>query len=147
MALAPATWSRLVEDGRTQAIIEPFVGFFDLGGLASNENPEDIDDVLDAEAALIPRMILILRKLARIREAAGHPALPRRGKIGRNNPCPCGFRTEIQTLLRSRVTVRSRSMPWGLKAAYDPTQRPAEPSRQTLPTANQAAPAQKPQAA
>jgi uncharacterized protein len=90
MALAPATWSRLVEDGRTQAIIEPFVGFFDLGGLASNENPEDIDDVLDAEAALIPRMILILRKLARIREAAGRPALPRRGKIGRNNPCPCG---------------------------------------------------------
>jgi uncharacterized protein len=90
MALAPATWSKLVEDERTKIIIEPFVGFFDLGGLAPNEIPADIDDLLDAEAALIPRMILILRKLARIREAAGRPPpLPRRSKVGRNDPCPC----------------------------------------------------------
>jgi uncharacterized protein len=91
MALAPATWSKLVEDERTKVIIEPFVGFFDVGGLDSNEVPDDIDNLLDAEAALIPRMILVLRKLARIREAAGPPAqLPRRVKIGRNDPCPCG---------------------------------------------------------
>jgi uncharacterized protein len=91
MALAPATWSKLVEDERTRVIIEPFVGFFDVGGLDSNEVPDDIDNLLDAEAALIPRMILVLRKLARIREAAGRPApLPRRVKIGRNDPCPCG---------------------------------------------------------
>jgi uncharacterized protein len=91
MALAPATWSKLVEDERTKVIIEPFVGFFDVGGLDSNEIPDDIDDLLDAEAALIPRMILILRKLARIREAAGRSApLPRRSKVGRNDPCPCG---------------------------------------------------------
>jgi uncharacterized protein len=91
MALAPATWSKLVEDERTRVIIEPFVCFFDVGGLDSNEVPDDIDNLLDAEAALIPRMILVLRKLARIREAAGRPApLPRRVKIGRNDPCPCG---------------------------------------------------------
>ena len=91
MALAPATWSKLVEDERTRVIIEPFVGFFDVGGLDSNEVPDDIDNLLDAEAALIPRMILVLRKLARIRSAAGPPAqLPRRVKIGRNDPCPCG---------------------------------------------------------
>jgi uncharacterized protein len=91
MALAPATWSKLVEDERTKIIIEPFVGFFDVGGLDSNEVPDDIDNLLDAEAALIPRMILVLRRLARIREAAGPPApLPRHVKIGRNDPCPCG---------------------------------------------------------
>jgi uncharacterized protein len=91
MALAPATWSKLVEDERTKIIVEPFVGFFDIGGVDPNEIPDDVNDLLDAEAALIPRMILILRKLARIREAAGRPApLPRRGKIGRNDPCPCG---------------------------------------------------------
>jgi uncharacterized protein len=91
MALAPATWSKLVGDERTRVIIEPFVGFFDVGGLDSNKLPDDIDNLLDAEAALIPRMILVLRKLARIREAAGRPApLPRRVKIGRNDPCPCG---------------------------------------------------------
>lgn len=91
MALAPATWSKLVEDERTKIIVEPFVGFFDIGGVDPNEIPDDVNDLLDAEAALIPRMILILRKLARIREAAGRPPpLPRRGKIGRNDPCPCG---------------------------------------------------------
>jgi uncharacterized protein len=91
MALAPATWSKLVEDDRTKIIVEPFVGFFDVGGVDPHEIPNDIDDLLDAEAALIPRMILILRKLARIREAAGRPApLARRAKIGRNDPCHCG---------------------------------------------------------
>jgi uncharacterized protein len=91
MALAPETWSALAEDGRTKIILQPFVGFFDLGDLASHEIPDDIDERLDEDAALIPRMILVLRKLARIREAAGHP-LPfaRPSKVGRNEPCPCG---------------------------------------------------------
>jgi uncharacterized protein YecA (UPF0149 family) len=36
-------------------------------------------------------MILILRKLARLRETVGRTApLARRTKIGRNDPCPCG---------------------------------------------------------
>lgn len=91
MALAPETWSGLVEDERTKIIIEPFVGFFDLGSLAPGEVPADIDDRLDADAASIPRMILVLRKLARIREAAHRPPpLPRRSEVGRNHPCPCG---------------------------------------------------------
>jgi Carboxymuconolactone decarboxylase family len=67
MTLAPATWSKLVEDERTKIVIEPFVGFFDLGGLAPNESPANTDDRRDADAELIPRMILVLRKLARIR--------------------------------------------------------------------------------
>ena len=46
--------------------------------------------LLDADAELIPRMVLALRKLTRIREAAGRPApLFRRRKLGRNDPCPC----------------------------------------------------------
>ena len=76
------------EGERTKVIIEPFVGFFDFGGLDANEIPNDIDNFLDAEAALISQMILILRRLARIREAAGRRApLPRSGNIGRNDPC------------------------------------------------------------
>lgn len=91
MALAPETWSKLLEDERTKIIIEPFVGFFDLGDLARGDIPADIDDRLDTDAALIPRMILVLRKLARIRESANSPApLPRRSKVERNDPCPCG---------------------------------------------------------
>jgi hypothetical protein len=65
-------------------LIVPFAGFFELGGLAPHEIPVDIDDRLDEKAALIPRKILILRKLARIREAAGRSApLSRRNKVGR----------------------------------------------------------------
>jgi uncharacterized protein len=91
MQLAPETWSALVEDERTKTIIAPFVGFFEIGKIEPHEIPDDIDDRLDEDAALIPRMILVLRKLARIREAAGRPApLPRRSKVGRNDPCPCG---------------------------------------------------------
>ena len=91
MELAPETWSRLAEDERAKIILAPFVGFFDLGKLAPHEIPDDIDDQLDADAALIPRMILVLRKLARIREEDSRPPpLPRRSKVGRNDPCPCG---------------------------------------------------------
>jgi uncharacterized protein len=91
MELAPETWSALVEDERTKTIIAPLVGFFDIGKLEPHEIPDDIDDRLDEDAALIPRMILVLRKLARIREADTRPApLPRRSKVGRNDPCPCG---------------------------------------------------------
>jgi uncharacterized protein len=91
MTLAPATWSGLVEDERTKVVLEPFIGFFDLDAPHADERPSDLDGLLDAEAALVPRMILILRKLARIREAAGRrpaPILPRE-KVGRNDPCPC----------------------------------------------------------
>jgi uncharacterized protein len=91
MTLAPATWSKLFEDARTQIIMGPFVGFFDLDRLAPNEISDINDDRLDANAALIPRMILVLRKLACIREAASRPAaLLRPSKLGRNDPCPCG---------------------------------------------------------
>jgi uncharacterized protein len=91
MELAPETWSALAEDERTQIIIAPFVGFFDLGEFLPHEVRLDIDDRLDEDAALIPRMILVLRKLARIREADSRPAaVPRQSKVGRNDRCPCG---------------------------------------------------------
>jgi hypothetical protein len=44
MTLTPATWSRLLEDARTQIIIESFVGFFDLDHLAPNEISDDFDE-------------------------------------------------------------------------------------------------------
>ena len=91
MTLAPQTWNALIEDERTQVIIQPFIGFFDFGKLEPNEIPGNIDDLLDAHAALIPRMILVLRKLARDQaEKADAPRRPRQTKVGRNDPCTCG---------------------------------------------------------
>jgi uncharacterized protein len=90
MKLAPATWSALMADERTKVVMYPFVGFFD-GDLGARGLPADIDRLLDEDAALIPRAILLLRMLARIRETAGAPPPSARGsKIGRNESCPCG---------------------------------------------------------
>jgi uncharacterized protein len=91
MTLAPETWSALVDDERTRAVIAPFVGFFDIGRIEPDGMPHDIHHRLDEAAALIPRTILVLRKLARIREAGTRPASSlRRTKVGRNDLCPCG---------------------------------------------------------
>jgi uncharacterized protein len=90
MKLAPETWSKLAEDERMQIMIAPFASFLDLVTIEALEIPPDIDDRLDEDAALIPRMILLLRKLARIRQAKRQTPLPRRSKLGRNDPCPCG---------------------------------------------------------
>jgi uncharacterized protein YecA (UPF0149 family) len=68
-----------------------FVGFFDIGRIEPDGMPHDIHHRLDEAAALIPRTILVLRKLARIREAGTRPASSlRRTKVGRNDLCPCG---------------------------------------------------------
>lgn len=94
-ALAPETWGALIEGERGQILIRPFIGFFqpDEHQPSEIEIPENIDDILDQDAAAIPRMILLLRKLARLRSAkqfSPAPASRRSGKLGRNDPCPCG---------------------------------------------------------
>ena len=37
MALDPRTWNALIEDERTQVVIRPFLGFFDLGDLEPDD--------------------------------------------------------------------------------------------------------------
>jgi hypothetical protein len=91
MTLAPETWSGLLEDERIQTLFRPFVGFFDLEPGVPDELPAKVDARLDEDAALIPRLILVLRKLARIRQADAAAFWPaHRTKVGRNEPRPCG---------------------------------------------------------
>lgn len=90
MALAPAVWRALAEDERTQILIQPLVRFSEFEDQKPVESPDNIEDLLDEHAALIPRTILVLHKLARIRSADAHAAPDRRSKVGRNDPCPCG---------------------------------------------------------
>jgi uncharacterized protein len=91
MQLVPAAWIALIEDEKTQPIIQPFVGFIDLDDGEPFEMRDDVDDLLDAAAVLIPRTIPILRKLIRMRHReASPPPARRRAKVGRNDPCPCG---------------------------------------------------------
>ena len=90
MMLAPAEWSALAADARLQPIIAPLVGFIDIED-PEFEPAEDIEERLDDAAAAIPRAILLLRKIAKLRASrTGAVGPTRRTKVGRNDPCPCG---------------------------------------------------------
>jgi uncharacterized protein YecA (UPF0149 family) len=91
MALAPEAWGRLIEDERTQDLVVPFIGFFEPDD-PGFEPANDIAERLDQAAAAIPCAILVLRKLALLRGANGLATSAGSvwGKIGRNEPCPCG---------------------------------------------------------
>jgi uncharacterized protein len=86
MALSPTRWSALAEDERLRPLLSPFISFL---GIAEPdfESADTIDEILDAAANAIPRATIVLRKVAQFctERAAGRP-----GKIGRNDPCPCG---------------------------------------------------------
>jgi uncharacterized protein len=91
MTLAPEAWGRLIEDERTQDLVVPFIGFFQSDD-PEFEPADDIEERLGQAAAAIPRAILVLRKLAKLRSVGGFAANKGTvsGKIGRNEPCPCG---------------------------------------------------------
>jgi len=58
----------------------------------------DFSQRLDEAAAFMPRAILVLRKLATLR-ATEDSAMDTRlvsGKVGRNDPCPCGSGTKYK---------------------------------------------------
>jgi uncharacterized protein len=86
MALAPECWSSLAEDERLQPLLAPFIGFLDVTD-ADFEPADNIDELLDEAATAIPRATIILRKIAQFSTA---PTPGRRGKVGRNDRCPCG---------------------------------------------------------
>jgi hypothetical protein len=58
------TWSALVEDERTQVLIRPFVGFFDLDEHGPYETLANLDDLLAARFEIPRGFKLCLR---------GHP--------------------------------------------------------------------------
>lgn len=86
MALAPERWSSLAEDERLQPLLTPFIGFLDVTD-PDFEPADNIVELLDEAATAIPRATIILRKIAQFSTG---PTAGRRGKIGRNDPCPCG---------------------------------------------------------
>lgn len=89
MKLAPDYWSAIAEDERTATFVALFTGFMDIG--EPFEEREDADEIRDEHAALLPRALVGMRKLALMREEQ-KPALRamHSGKVGRNEPCPCG---------------------------------------------------------
>lgn len=89
MRLDPDYWLSLSEDEQTRDLIATFVGFMEAD--EPFEEREDADELRDECAALIPRVLVSLWRLAKMEEG-NDLALQthRQQKIGRNQPCPCG---------------------------------------------------------
>ncbi|MEN2793382.1 SEC-C metal-binding domain-containing protein, partial [Sphingomonas oligophenolica] len=76
-------------DERTASFIGLFVGFMDM--LEDIEEREDADELRDEHAALMPRALVGMRKLALMREGNARALTSMKAtKVGRNAPCPCG---------------------------------------------------------
>ncbi len=106
-------WSAIAEDERTATFVALFTGFMDIG--EPFEEREDADEIRDEHAALLPRALVGMRKLALMREEQ-KPALRamHSGKVGRSEPCPCGSGKKVQALLRGSLTPRQRRLPSAL---------------------------------
>lgn len=89
MRLDPDYWLSLSEDDQTRDLIATFVGFMETE--EPFEEREDADELRDECAALIPRVLVTLWKLALIEEGNDFALQThRQQKVGRNQPCPCG---------------------------------------------------------
>jgi uncharacterized protein len=89
MKLDPDYWSDLAQDERTASFIGLFVGFMDMP--EDIEERDDADELRDEHAALLPRALVGMRKLALICEGNARALTSiKAAKVGRNAPCPCG---------------------------------------------------------
>jgi uncharacterized protein len=89
MRLDPQYWSDLGDDDRTAAFIGLFAGFIPTD--AEIDERDDADEIRDEHAALLPRALVGLRKLALLREKDATALRSiQANKVGRNQPCPCG---------------------------------------------------------
>lgn len=88
MRLDPQYWADLTADDRTAAFIGLFVGF--IPTTEEIDERDDADEIRDEHAALLPRALVALRKLAllRQRDATALRSI-QANKVGRNQPCPC----------------------------------------------------------
>jgi uncharacterized protein len=89
MKLAPSYWSAIAEDQRTATFVALLAGFMDVG--EPFEERDDADEIRDQHAALLPRALVGMRKLALMREDRKATLQGMEtGKAGRNDPCACG---------------------------------------------------------
>ena len=89
MKLDPQYWSDLAEDERTATFLALISGFLGIGEPIKER--DDAHEIRDEHAALLPRAIVGMRKLALMQEGnvAALRSMPAT-KVGRNDPCPCG---------------------------------------------------------
>jgi uncharacterized protein len=89
MKLDPQYWSDLADSERPATFLSLISGFLEI--VEPIEECDDADQIRDEHAALLPRAIVSMRKLALMQE--GNIVALRSiaaTKVRRNDPCPCG---------------------------------------------------------
>jgi uncharacterized protein len=86
--LDPRYWSDLADDEHTVTFLSLISGFLNIG--EPIEERDDANEIRDEHAALLPRAIVSMRKLALMQEGnvAALRSIPA-AKVGRNERCPC----------------------------------------------------------
>jgi uncharacterized protein len=88
MRVDPEYWIDIAEDERSP-LLALLVGFMDTP--EDMEERDDADALRDEHAALLPRALLAMYKLALLSEGDAQALRSmQKPKVGRNEPCPCG---------------------------------------------------------
>jgi len=113
MKLAPDYWSAIAEDERTATFVALFTGFMDVGELFDER--DDADEIRDEHAALIPRALVGMRKLALMREDKKTRSPRHADRQNRSQrSMPLRLRQEVQALLHDNLTPCQRRLPSAL---------------------------------
>jgi uncharacterized protein len=90
MMFSPEAWTALANDERTRVLVATFSVFIELDEADPQPEPGNADEIRRENAALIPRVLPALRKLAELRTRESFSPIRSSRKAGRNEPCPCG---------------------------------------------------------
>jgi uncharacterized protein len=93
MRLRPEAWARLlVGDDETRAALVGLVSLAEISRTESKLSEEDADELTRSAHDLIPDWVETLNaaRLAEHMADTGPQQAPAFGKVGRNDPCPCG---------------------------------------------------------
>jgi uncharacterized protein len=92
LQLRPEAWEVRGSDGDARSALAGLVALVQIGRGESTLPKEQIDDLIAKAPDLIPHYIETLNACRISQHAAGRPRTeaPNFGKVGRNEPCPCG---------------------------------------------------------
>ena len=89
MKLAPSYWSAIAEDHRTATFVALLTGFMEVS--EPFEERDDAEEIREQHAALLPRALVGMRKLALMREDKKETLKAvETDKACRSDPCHCG---------------------------------------------------------
>lgn len=92
MRLRPQSWAKIADDEDTRTALAGLITLAEINRGDSSLPEAEIHDLNEKAPDLIPHWVAILSASRINQHLAGQPGTPTPlfGKVGRNDPCPCG---------------------------------------------------------